>query len=205
MLNLAVIVLMSTVIGLTMTIDGEELSHGPDGGAGSAGETQSIPHATSVVMIGAALLAFSRRSERGFSIRFRRQWAPPSNGGGRATDGAAPGGDHQHRCPDCDGTAIVRVTRHGVLERVVLPVLGRRRYQCLACDRRFSDRPSTARRHGGGIEGGMKESAAPCSALAGGPGTENWPSLSRDVVAPMLSPPRTEGLRRQEALSSSTR
>jgi uncharacterized protein len=60
----------------------------------------------------------------------------------RATSATERVRHHHHRCPGCRGEDVERATRHGLLEFVVLPLLGRRRYRCLACDHRFFDRPS---------------------------------------------------------------
>jgi DNA-directed RNA polymerase subunit RPC12/RpoP len=50
----------------------------------------------------------------------------------------------RHTCPGCGGREIERVPRRRTLDRLVR-LVGRAVYRCLACDRRFYDRPITDR------------------------------------------------------------
>ncbi|PYN60712.1 MAG: hypothetical protein DMD90_25575 [Candidatus Rokuibacteriota bacterium] len=61
-----------------------------------------------------------------------------------------------HRCQACGSALVHRELSVGLVERWVLPLLGRRPYQCLDCGRRFWDRP----RIGRGLAG-ITKGAAP--------------------------------------------
>jgi len=50
----------------------------------------------------------------------------------------------EHVCPKCHSKAIERV-HQDVLERLTLMLRRKRRYRCLDCDHRFSDRPVSKR------------------------------------------------------------
>ena len=75
--------------------------------------------------------------------------APPS---APARVGTARG----HRCHACGSALIHREVPSGPIERWLLPLVGRRPYQCLDCGRRFWDRPRVAR----GLSG-LRKGAAP--------------------------------------------
>jgi predicted RNA-binding Zn-ribbon protein involved in translation (DUF1610 family) len=47
----------------------------------------------------------------------------------------------KHMCPECQSTAIVRLGRGDVLERLILKMRRKLPYRCLDCDHRFLDRP----------------------------------------------------------------
>jgi DNA-directed RNA polymerase subunit RPC12/RpoP len=48
---------------------------------------------------------------------------------------------HAHQCPRCGHREIERASRRGLMEEMLLPLLGLRPYRCVRCLRRFYDRP----------------------------------------------------------------
>ncbi len=47
----------------------------------------------------------------------------------------------QHACPKCHSTAIDRVPREDIPERLILMLRRKQVYRCLDCGQRFYDRP----------------------------------------------------------------
>jgi len=77
--------------------------------------------------------------------------------GSPTTSVALPtGAPRGHRCQACGSALVHREVPVGPVERWVLPLLGRRPYQCLDCGRRFWDRPRVGR----GLAG-IRKGAAP--------------------------------------------
>jgi hypothetical protein len=122
--------------------------------------------------------ALHESNARGVAVHFRRRWWGPLRIGRPDADSenmtpetardlhglTTPAtstlprsvAGRSHRCRACGSALVHRELSVGLVERWVLPLLGRRPYQCLDCGRRFWDRP----RIGRGLAG-IRKGAAP--------------------------------------------